>query len=162
MKKQKACKLSLSTRQRIGNFKDKNPAISIVDIANKFNCSYEQARKAIADYKAGILNKKPAKLKKPVIEDFLKNPADDNLEYQYNYAVASLRSEILPAETNILLLDKLFTMKKKIQSINLEKHLKRPDAALIASIIRKYEPEASNDRVIEVYHEVLTLIKGDV
>lgn len=154
-KKQKALKLCISTRQSIGKYKEKNPNATIGEIAAKFRCTYQQARKAINDWETGQLSRpRASKGEKSVKANTITESPDTLLENQFQLALSSMElNKDMPSETRIQLLEKCFSMRKIIQSLRLEKHIKRADAALIGIIIRKFEPDASDDRIIEIYQE---------
>lgn len=143
--------LALPTKQAIWRFKQKNPTATIAEIAAKYDCSYDQARNAIkAGEKGSLIRSKPKK------ED-LYEPADDpdgDLEKEYARAVAALSAgDIGGAAAHTALLDKLVGVRKTLQQVRLQNHLRKSDAELIAAIIRRYEPEASDEEVIAIYKE---------
>ena len=73
---------------------------------------------------------------------------------QLHTALAQLDSEKkMSSLTRIAALDKLAKIRKTAQSIELERHLKRADADIIAAIIRRYEPEATSEDIIKIYRE---------
>lgn len=160
-KRTKALKMTISTRQRIGKFREDNPKIPITEIAEKFNCTYQQARKAIEDWKNGNLSRPRNRKSKNIEIADITTPPDTMLENQFRIVLGSLESNLdLTVDVRTQLLDKCFSMRKQIQSLRLEHHIKRADAALIAIIIRKYEPTASDDRVLEIYQESLDIYRG--
>jgi len=50
-------------------------------------------------------------------------------------------------------------MRKTLQQINLENHIKKTDAGIIANIIRKFKPDAGDDDIIKIYKEAVELWK---
>lgn len=164
-KRVKACKLPITTKIRIGQYKEENSAVPIIDIAKRFNCTYQQARTAYQDWKNGKLSKPGKAKKKKTIQspapDEQDKPIENKLDSLLQTAVNELENaKDMEVETKILLLNKIFDMKKKSQSITLANHLRRADADILAVIIRRYEPGASDDRIIEIYHEAETIIRS--
>lgn len=154
--------LPRATRQRIGVFKRRNPIANYFEIADKFNCTYDQARRACHDYEQGKLTRNMPKTKQPKPEiNIAGKTTDQLLESQFEYAIASLESDAdIPIDSRVQYLDKLFGMRKIIQQVKLESHIKRLDATIIGAIIRRYEPDASDERVIEIYKEEFVKLKG--
>lgn len=152
--------LSLHKRQTIGKHKDKFPKATIADIAKQYNVSYNQAYKAVKDWQAGDLHRTRPRPKPLKLAESLKIPADTLLETQYHTAVAGLNSnDKLAVDERVGLLDKLFAMRKTLQQVKLEGHIKRADAVVIAAIVRKFKPEASDEDVIAIYREIMTELK---
>jgi len=154
--------LPRATRQRIGVFKRRNPNANYWEIADKFNCTYDQARRACHDYEAGKLTRSAPKAK-PIDTDIVSTgkTADQLLESQFEYALVSLDlDKDIRIDSRVQYLDKLFGMRKTIQQVKLESHIKRLDATIIGAIIRRYEPDASDERIIEIYKEEFVKLKG--
>lgn len=149
----KALKMQLSTRRRIGEYKKKHPNATIGEIAKRFNCTYNQARNAIKQYDAGMFNRdRPPK--KDLSNILKNNTTEELLKKQYDKALAQLEvDDGIMAADRISYLDKLANINKSLQQVSLQNHLKRADAEVIARIIRRYEPEADDARIIAVYRE---------
>lgn len=158
----KAHKMPLSTRQAIGRYKEKYTDATVGEIAKRYKCTYNQARNAIEQYKAGKLNRE--RPKKPDVSKILESSNPDELfGKQYSLALAQLENDKgMPVGERIMMLDKLSGINKTLQQISLQNHLKRADAEFIARIIRRYEPEASDDRIVKIYHEELALWKNSL
>ena len=152
-----------STRIRIGKFKNDNPDVSFEDLANKFNCTYSQARSAVVAFNKGELKsvRKRAVSAKKVQEIADSTLPDDSLKEEYEYTLNAIRADkkIEPAQ-RVVLLDKLISMRKTLQVLSLANHLKRADAELISMIIRRFEPTATDERVIQIYNEELAKLRG--
>lgn len=153
--------LSLSLRQRIAKYKERNPLAKISEVADQFNVTYDQARKAVADYKKGLLNRsKPRKKKSIDLSEAMETPADKILEIQYHTAAAQLEiSSDLAVDERIAMLDKLFTMRKTLQQVRLENHIKRVDASVFSALVRKFKPDADDEEVIKYYREIIEELK---
>ena len=162
----KAFKLPISARQKIGKYKEKNPTATIQEIADKFGCTYQQARKAINDWDAGALSRPRANIKQKSPFEGGKGDvssdksADQILEEQFLNACELLETATLSVDVRIQLIEKCYNMRKTIQQLRLEKHIKQADATLIGIIVRMFEPEASDDRIIEIYKEAYAMYKS--
>lgn len=159
----KSPSLLKSTKERIGKYKASNPNSTIGEVANKFACSYSQARTAIEDYKAGKLKSTQKKgVSKSKIQSIIDNSLpDDSLREEYEYVLSSIRADKkIESTQRVLLLDKLISMRKTLQIISLENHLKRADAELISMIIRRFDPSATNERIIQIYNEELSKLRA--
>jgi hypothetical protein len=101
------------------------------------------------------LKRKQAPKKTKDIEAIIQEKTTEEIiEDQYKFAAAQLVTiKDMPVENRTALIEKFINIRKSIQHVKLESHIKRIDANIIASIIRRYEPEADDDRVIKVYRE---------
>lgn len=148
--------IALSLRQKIGRYKSKNEKASYGEIAEKFNVSYNQARSACIAWKAGELKRSRPRGKAKEVEAVKSVPADKLLEKQYHHAVAQLEAnDKLEADERIGLLDKLFSMRKKLQQVRLESHLKKVDSEIFTAVIRRFEPNATDEDVISIYRQIV-------
>jgi hypothetical protein len=155
--KQKAPALRHSTKIAIARYKKKYPTASLDEIAQKYNCTANQVRYALDQDKRGELRRSPGRTKYKDVEKVKsEKTADELLESQFQHAIAQLEADgKLAADMRIALLEKLFNMMKTLQATKLVGHLKRADALIIARIVKRYEPEATDQRVIEIYREEL-------
>lgn len=155
MAKTKAPTIALSLRQKIGRYKSKNEKASYGELAEKFNVSYNQARSACIAWKEGLLKRSSPKSNIKAVEAEKELPADELLEKQYHHAVAQLQAnDKLPADERIAMLDKLFSMRKKLQQVKLESHLKKVDSEVFTAVIRRFEPHATDEDVIAIYRQI--------
>ena len=161
MRKQKAPKLVISTRQSIGRYKKNNPKATTNEIAAKFGCTAQQVRKAISDFNQGLLSKPKSNNKAQDVGELLNRPADELLEEQYHYSIAQVSADKkLGTDVRVQMLKDIFGMRKIIQSLRLESHLKRTDAVILGIIIRRFLPQATDDDIIAIYNESLAIYRG--
>lgn len=151
----KARVLPLRVKQQIFKYKQDYPNSSAREIAEKFKCTQQQVYNYLRQGKKGLLKRVNERLKSKPLKDILSIQEPDSLlENQYKFAVAQLETNFeLGAETRIALLDKLLTARKTLQQVKLEGHIKRADSQIIALIIRRYEPDATDEKIIQVYRE---------
>ena len=156
-RKPKSPTIDKTLRIRIGKFCDdpKNKGITLRAIAEYFNVSYHQARASKMDYLSGKLTqRRPSKNNRIAQRLVKKKSIDDLFDDQVHLALAQVeRDESMNVFDRVQLLDKLSATSKNVRNMKLEKHIKRTDAGLIAAIIRRYEPEASDERLIQIYRE---------
>lgn len=157
----KAKPINVATKIRIAKHKEKHPDISITNISELFNVSYEQARRSIIDYKKGKYSRPGERGKCKKAKDIMEESSPDEIfESQFHLSLALLESEAsIGAIDRINALEKIAKIRKSNQSIELERHLKRADAGVVAAIVRRYEPEATNERIIVVYREEFEKLK---
>lgn len=151
----KSHKLPLSTRQAIAKFWSNNPSYTAAEVAAANNCTVAQARylKQLDDVDA---LKKPIRKKgrRVVLRAMVDSDTDELLRKQLKYALAQLEAdENINVLERVALVEKCSTIRKITQQTELAGHLKRTDASIIAAIIRRFEPDASDEQVITIYRE---------
>jgi hypothetical protein len=154
--------LSRNKQLLIGKYHEANPEASKKEIQLHFVVTYNQVIHAIKNFESGKLHRKPVALQQSRKAETRqrKYTAEEMLENQFHLAVAGLDVDTkMQTDTRITLLEKLVNMRKRFQSMQLESHIKRTDAALIALIVRKFKPEATDDDVVKIYKEALELWK---
>lgn len=149
----------------IAVFKAENPAITIYELAKKFNVKYHQARYAIDKYSKDISllkgNSKGRITAAKILSENLNEV--ELLKKQLAFIIAQVDvNDKIPAVQRIDLLSKIAKIKKLIQEFELESHLKRADANIIAAIIKRFLPDATNDDIIKIYYEELKKIKQNL
>jgi len=154
-RKQKASNLTPQKRLTIGKFKSKNLNMTYYELADKYHCTYHQARGAYIDYRDGKLTRTKSRINiKDVKEIMLIQTADELLEKQYHTAIAALEIENkISIEDRVKLLESLFSMRKILQQLNIEKFMKNTDAGVVRIIIQKYVPDLTNDEFVKIYLE---------
>jgi hypothetical protein len=152
----KAQMLSETTALKIAKWIQKNPTLSIKDAALQFEVSYHQAlyahRKFVAGGFRGVA--KPRKRVKPINDLVESSNPIDLINQQLHFGLAELTKDSkMGASERIKLLESSTKITKDLQHISLKNHLKRADADIIASLVRRYEPNATDDEVIKIYYE---------
>lgn len=154
--------LSRNKQLLIGKYHEANPEASKKEIQLHFGCTYNQVIHAINNFLSGKLHRKPVVMQQSKRAEARqkKFTPEQMLENQFHLAIASLDIDTkLQTDERIALLEKLVNMRKRFQSMQLESHIKRTDAALLAIIVRKFKPEATDDDVVKIYKEALELWK---
>ena len=155
-RKPKAHILPHSTKVAIAKYKEKYPKATVADIAGQYKCTSNQVRSALEQHKLGNLMRTPPKQGRKAV-DIKKSTAPEELfNAQFHLALSQLESDDnINVSDRVILLDKLSGIQKNIRQMNLEAHLKSKDAGLIANIIRRFMPEATNEQIIFIYREEL-------
>lgn len=161
MNKVKANPLSKNQKMKIGKYADNNPNANMVDISKEFKCTYNQVLYALKLYRAGRLHTNKPKTRKKNVDVIITDRSPEKIiENQFHRSLGELEADLqLSVNDRVVMLDKLVTMRKTLQQINLENHIKKTDAGIIAIIVRKFKPDASDDDVIKIYKEALELWK---
>jgi hypothetical protein len=66
------------------------------------------------------------------------------------------------ADERISICERAARVDRHIKASQLERHLKNPDARIIAALVRRYEPEATDERVVTVYREELAKVQQEI
>lgn len=147
-----------SRKRKIALFKQNNPDFTYKQLAEKFGCSFHQARGAVKAYEAGKLEyqkKSKSTKEKPVETVESKNDADriDRMENIADNLISYLEQADLSVDEKIQQISKLTQTMQALQKMQLQSHLKEVDANVITNIIRRYDPSITNDEVIKIYLE---------
>lgn len=152
----KAHKLPMSTQRAIARAKELNPGLTGTALAARYNCTLNQVYAALSRARSGELRerrggrgrKKPARTDDP-LGTFGELIAD---------AITALKTDRKLGSVELVqMLDKVASILKTQQQLTLAGHLQRADAGFISALIRHFRPEATDDDVITIYHEVRRL-----
>lgn len=149
-------KKSLELMKSIALYKAENPYKNIAEIANHFKVSYHRARYSIDKFAKDISLLKGNAKGRTIAAKILSKTEDeiDLLKNQTALILAQINvNDKMPVLQRTELLTKITKIKKMIQEFELESHLKRADANIIAAIIKRFLPDASNDEIIKIYYE---------
>lgn len=125
-------------------------------LMREVNCTYDQALYILQLGKDGKLDtdnlsEKRIEEAKELLED---KTFDELLEDEMETSLALLTlDKTMDPKVKIPLLQKIIQTRSALQKIRLENHMNVTDAGIVAGIVRRYEPDASNDRVLTIYHE---------
>jgi hypothetical protein len=88
----------------------------------------------------------------------LEKTAEQILMEQFHTAVAELSTQKkMDLQVRIKLIGDLTAMRRELQRLQLQSHMKAADAGVVAAIIRRYQPEATEDDVIKIYMEATAM-----
>lgn len=157
----KAIHLSRNQKMKIAKYAENNPNASMVDIAKEFKCTYNQVVYALKLYREGRLHANKPKTRKKNVEVIItERQPEDIIANQFHRSLAELEADSrINVNDRVVMLDKLVSMRKTLQQIKLENHIKKTDAGIIALIVRKFLPDATDDDVIKIYREAVELWK---
>lgn len=140
------------TMRRIAEYAEKHVGLSHADIAEIFGCTIGQVRYARKAYKEGKLDDVGAGKRTPRARK-VDDPIE-GFEQVIRRSVGLLQEDKkLDALRYISAAERIASMLRTRQAIELTGHLKRADAAIIAGIIRRYQPSATDADVIRIYRE---------
>ncbi len=147
----------------IALFKAQNPEYSIRQIAEIFNLPQHVVRYAIDKYVDDISllmnNSKGTAIANKVLCKYIDETQE--LKNQISLVITQLHNnDKLSPSNRINLLRKVVSIKKMLQSIELQNHLSRVDAEIIKAIILRFLPKATDEDIIKIYNEEVTKLKN--
>lgn len=90
------------------------------------------------------------------LEEF--NSPEEYLRYQLYESLKQLNTKSIPTIERMRILRYSARIEKDIKSWQLENILKRPDAVIIARIMRRFQPSLTDDQIIQIYKEEIEKI----
>ena len=157
MIKPKAHELPNSTQAAIGREYDQAKKagrdVTYGSLAAKWNCTVDQVRSYVTKYRSGAYagrqGRKPAArtARNPLA------PVSTSIDQELQMALEDLSTADLTPNDRIFLLEKLTKAMRTVQQTALTGHLRSQDALLIASIIRRFEPEATDEDIVFIINE---------
>lgn len=151
--------------KEIALYKALHPKTTYAFLEQKFSVPMHVVRYAIQKYAEFSLQAelmKSTKKGRIIQSEFVADNIDQIaiLKKQLNFCLAMLENENkLALASRIDLLYKAMRIRVHIQQIELESHLKRTDALLIAAIIRRFKSNATDEEIIKIYNEEIEKIK---
>lgn len=142
--------------KKIAIYKSAHPEISHAKLAKKFGVEVYQARYAIKKYAEDTELMRGTKKGMHVAAKMLHDSTDEVelMKQQLQLCLNELEvNQKITVKVRLDLLYKASRIRQFVQSVELEAHMNRADAELIARIVRRYTPNASNDDVIKIYNE---------
>lgn len=163
----RARRLALRERLRVIKYWAKHPELGPSAIASLFGITRAQARYILRQEQEGRLAnvKIPGLGRRTKSSIQLRHDADTMdvdavLEQQLRLCLAELNamtSMILPER--IERLQQLVAMRRSLLQMRLQSHLRRLDADIIAALIRRYDPDATDADIVRIYHETTELLR---
>ncbi len=157
--------LTQADLKKIAIYKAENPATTIAAVAKKFKVPYHKARYAIDKYAEDVSLLKGNAKGRTIASKILAENSDEVelMKKQAAFILAQIEvNDKMPVPQRTEILAKVARIKKVIQEFELEAHLKRADAGIIAAIVRRFQPDATNDDIIKIYREELAKLNGRV
>lgn len=150
--------------KRIAIYKKNNPELTHEEIANDFGVKAHQVRYAIEKYSEAIEMARSTKKGTQEQASIILEDIDDfdTLRKQLLKCLAELEcNDKLATSSRVDILLKVTRIRRYIQTLELENHMKRADADIIANIVKRFLPNATNDEVIKIYQEELAKWKAE-
>ncbi len=146
-----------SMRRKIAAYKKKHPDDPVSDVARYFNVTPRQVEWAMKrDSDGKLKTNKTSRTRQPVerISAALTHDTDTLLTEQHRYALAQLTADKnIPVHERVKLLADLTFIRKTLQQVMLQGHMRGVDAEILAAVVRMHVPGASDDDVIKIYME---------
>ena len=154
--------LPVSTQAKIGRWKEQHPTATYHEVAEKFNCSYAQARSAHKEYRIGNLTRTKPKLgkRKRIDPKTVESMSDSDLIQSMVRSILedTLATDLGPAEKSQIV-DRCVSVLKTEQAMSLQRHLNRVKADIVQSMYREIRPNAEDDEIIAAYKRAEERVK---
>lgn len=128
---------------------------TIIQLAEENDLTYWQVYRIVnAEVKiSGIKKSKPGKLSKPKwsLDDFI--DLDDFQLFLLMDTIEDLAQSKLMPQEKLKIVSQIETIQTKIQERQLRDKITRPEAEVIARIIRRFKPDATNKEIVAIYKE---------
>jgi hypothetical protein len=87
----------------------------------------------------------------------------DLFEEQIQISLSQLAaSEKMPVRTRVPILGTLARTHRSVQEAKIEAHLKTPHAQILARLVRRYRPDATDEEIIIIVREEIDAWKASV
>lgn len=154
----KAHKLPISTQRKIAKRKEQEPKLPATELARIYHCTTHQVYAALKRANAGELRDRRGS-KTKLIEG--KGDVLAQLTQLAHNAIATLMADkTIGVMELVAQLDKVTGLLKTIQSMQLQSAIRGTDAAVIAHIVRRGQPDATDTDVIRIYKESVEACKA--
>lgn len=163
-RKPRRMRLTRLQQLEIARWIDEHPEETLEQVQYRFHVSATQIHTARKKYHAGQLEDPP-----PQTND-AKRLLDEGvtlqtlIEQQINLAAAQIQviGEKLDVDRRVRILESLIDVQKSHQAIQLQSHLKRVDADIIAFIYRRrVNAGLTNDEIVRLYREDFSLYEAE-
>jgi len=142
--------------KRIAIWKSNHPETTLAELEKKFGVPTHVARYAIQKFSGEAELAKSTKRGRINQSKIIARDIDqvESLKRQLNFVIAELENNnTMVVSSRVELLYKLIRIRVFLQDLEIEAHIKRVDADVIAMIIRRFVPEATSDDIIKIYTE---------
>lgn len=155
-------KLNDVKMKQIASWKSVHPELSIKELAEVFDISPAQARYSLQKYSDFSLmqnTKKGRQIVSGIISDVIDE--ESVIKSQMNTILSTLETDMdMAVSSRLNLMNQYLTLRTKVTNLTLQKHLKGIDAELVARIIRRFKPKATDEDVIKIFNEEMSILKG--
>ncbi len=86
---------------------------------------------------------------------------EEILEYQALTMLQELDIKKVALPERAKILDTVARIQRQLHDQKIEKYIKRPDAEIIARIVRTFKPDATDDEIVVIFNKVLEAWKED-
>lgn len=157
-------RLSIMKMKQIAAWKSVHPELSHEQLAEIFECTPAQARYALQKYaelgEMAMATKKGKKVLSSLIKDYVDE--DEILDKQIKEILSQLEVETnIAVSTRLQHIKDVLIIKEKAQKLKLEKHLRGIDSDIVAEIIKKFMPDATNEDIIKIFNEAKEKVRSN-
>lgn len=152
----KAPRTDEETLKKIAIWKSNHPEITLAELEKKFKVPMHVARYALQKFTGEVELGKATKKGKMIQSKIIAKELDqiEALRSQLNFVLAELENNTsMVISSRIDLLYKVMRIRVHLQDLEIESHIKRVDADVIAMIVRRFQPAATSDDIIKIYTE---------
>lgn len=93
------------------------------------------------------------------LPDEFQGGLDEFIQMQIGATIHQLMSEDLDGSKRVYLIKELTNIRDKMKKSDLESHMKGLDAKIVAALIRKLKPSASDDEIVKLWAEAAEKVK---
>ena len=142
--------------KQIASWASIHPELTHEDLAEFFNVTAPQVRYSLRKFAELSDLAQNTKKGKQMLSGLVSDIIDENsiLESQIHKILTELEvDQDMPASSRVELLQQVMNVKEKFQKTQLAAHLRKPDAKIVAAIIRRFLPGASDEDIIKIFNE---------
>ncbi|MCS7054447.1 MAG: hypothetical protein NZM09_12060 [Ignavibacterium sp.] len=142
--------------KKIAIWKVNHPEYTLEKLEQKFKVPTHVARYALQKFageaELGKATRKGRTIQTKIIADSIDHI--ETLKHQLSYCLAELENnDRIVISSRIDMLYKMIRLRVYLQDLEIESHIKRVDADVIAMIIKRFVPNATSDDIIKIYTE---------
>jgi hypothetical protein len=149
--------LSEMQMKQIATWAVMNPEMTQRELALKFNCSEAQVRYSFEKFgDVAVFSQNTRSGRKAltqILADTIDNDENIMREELKNIIAKLMVDSEMESTSKLQLLNMASTIKVKLQKVSMQNHMRDLDARTVAAIIRRYEPNASDEDIIKIYKE---------
>ena len=156
----KAHKLPISTQRAIAKRKEADPTLPAGELARIYHCTANQVYSALQRHRAGLLRDRRGSKAKRIAPHQEGDAIADFVRLSHTTIATLTADRSISALEMVPLLDKLAGILKTGQQMQLHSAIRGTHAGVIATIIRRYQPDATDTDIIRIYKESLEACKA--
>lgn len=152
--RKKSAQLSDGQRQEVADWAVNHPEESDREVGLRFGCTPNQVRYArqLADAGEIIVRRDRASRQLRIAEAMSEADVEEILARQITRLLAQLDADDdMPAKDRAWCLNQVTRIQQRLEDMRLDNVLKSANTGIVRELVRLYEPEASEKRIVEQY-----------